>query len=120
MFELQCEGYQPVLPVGSNELCDCIIGSDAIEAKYRIGSGDSGFNKKIRQYASDLIEVKYNPVMLILREDNLPSAISTCKKAGWNVFIGTQTFQYIFDKANFDLLGWLNNLNKAEYFEIGR
>ncbi len=103
MFEIQCEDYQSALKVGSDEPCDCIIGTDAIEAKYRIGSGDSGFSKKTRQYGKDLIELKYSPVILILREDNSPSAISTCKKAGWNVLIDTQTFQYISDKANFDL-----------------
>lgn len=120
VFELQCESYQSALKVGSDEPCDCIIGTDAIEAKYRIGSGDSGFSKKTRQYGMDLIELKYNPVILILREDNLASAISTCKKAGWNVFIGTQTFQYISDKADFDLLGWLNYLKEDGYFKIGR
>lgn len=120
VFELQCVNYQSALKVGSDEPCDCIIGSDAIEAKYRIGSGDSGFSKKTRQYAKDLAEKGLNPVMLILREDNLPSAISTCKKAGWNVLIGAETFEYISSKASFDFYGWLNNLKENGQFKIGR
>ena len=120
VFELKCENYKSALKVGDDEPCDCIVGTDAMEAKYRIGSGDSGFSKKIRQYGKDLTELKYNPIILILREDNLPSAISTCKKAGWNVYIGEQTFQYISEKANFDLLGWLNDFKNDGYFKIGR
>lgn len=119
-FELQAEGYKPAFKVGSNEPCDCIVESDAIEAKYRIGSGDSGFNKKTRQYAKDLAEEGFNPVMLILREDNLPSAISTCRKAGWSVLIGADAFEYISGKIEFDFFGWLNNLKERESFKIGR
>jgi hypothetical protein len=120
VFEIRCEDYQSALKIGSDEPCDCIIGADAIDAKYRIGSGDSGFSKKFRGYGKNLIELKYNPVLLILREDNLDSAISTCRKAGWNVLIGAQTFEYIFEKTNFDLLGWLTTLKRAKDFKIER
>ena len=39
---------------GADELCDLIAGKDAINTKYRIGSGDSGTLKKFKQYGRKL------------------------------------------------------------------
>jgi hypothetical protein len=39
---------------GSDEFCDLVVGNDAIDTKYRIGSGDSGTLKKFRQYGQEL------------------------------------------------------------------
>ena len=53
---------------GADEPYDLTVGSQAIDAKYRIGSGDSGFNKKCKSNASLLKNEGYEPVLLILRE----------------------------------------------------
>lgn len=120
LFELRCEDYQSTSDVGSDKPCDCIIGTEAIEIKYRIGSGDSKFVKAAREYAPHFIESGYTPILLILREDNLSSVINSCRKTGWKVLMGAQTLDYISEKANFDLLVWLNGLKKGGYFKIGR
>ncbi len=72
------------LPIreGADELCDLIIGKDAIDTKYRIGSGDSGTLKKFKQYGIRLKDLGYNPILLILRTDNLPAAITACTRGG--------------------------------------
>lgn len=120
IFEIRCENYQGALKVGRSSSCDCRVGMDAIEVKYRIGSGDSGFAKKARQYAIDLMEDGYNPILLILREDNLPAAISNFTNAGWQVFTNAQTFEYIAAKSKFDLLAWLISLKETNNFKIER
>src|SRR5689334_2773667 len=40
-----CREYVPAIKVGDDEPCDCCVGKDAIDTKYRIGSGDSKFQK---------------------------------------------------------------------------
>jgi hypothetical protein len=120
LFEIRCADYQPAMRVGGDEPCDCIVGQDAIDTKYRIGSGDAGTLKKFKQYGNFFKNENLNPVLLVLREDNLPAAITACKSGGWNVLTGAQTFEYISDKAKFDLLGWLNSLKKDKDFKIER
>ena len=46
LFRMTCEDYLPALRLGDDEPCDCIVGLEAIDTKYRIGSGDSGTLKK--------------------------------------------------------------------------
>jgi hypothetical protein len=99
--------YGNAIKEGNDEICDFVIGKTAIDTKYRIGSGDSGTLKKFRQYAGRLRTLEYDPVLLILRTDNLISAINSCKKAGWTVYTGAQSYQYIYDKTGFDLKAWL-------------
>lgn len=82
---------------------DLRIDNDAIDTKYRVGSGDSGTLKKFKMYANFLYKHNYNPVMLILRNDNLPSAISAIKNAGWQLYTGDDAFIYIKAKTNVDL-----------------
>ncbi|WP_293061932.1 hypothetical protein [Okeania sp. SIO2B3] len=90
---------------------------DAIDTKYRIGSGDSGTLKKFRQYAVRLNNIGYNPVLLILRNDNLPQAINACSMGGWQVISGNETFNYINQTTGFDLKLWLNN--RINLYSIG-
>jgi hypothetical protein len=92
---------------GKDEPCDLVIGKEAIDTKYRIGSGDSGTLKKFRQNAKVLLESGYNPVLLILRNDNLPNAINTCETSGWQLHIGDDAFNYIKTVTGFDLENWL-------------
>jgi hypothetical protein len=120
LFESSCENYQPALRIGSDEPCDCIVGKDAIDTKYRIGSGDSGTLKKFRQYGKLFKEQGLNPVLLIVRKDNLSAAITACKSGGWNVLEGEKSFEYIFDKTSFDLYDWLKTLKTDESLNIER
>lgn len=120
LFELHSQDYLPAMKVGSDEPCDCIVGKDAIDTKYRIGSGDSGTLKKFKQYGEFFKEQNLNPILLIVREDNLPAAITACKRGGWTVLTGKETFEFIKDKASFDLYSWLNGLKDDESLNIER
>lgn len=102
-----CVDFSPAIRDGKDELCDLVIGTDAIDAKYRIGSGDSGTLKKFKQYAERLTNRGYKPVLLILRTDSLPQAINACIVGGWRVLSGQDAFDYLSEITNFDLQAWL-------------
>ena len=91
--------YQPAFRIDRKEPCDLIIGKDAIDTKYRIGSGDSGTIKKLKDYAQIISDRGYRPVLLILREDNLKSTISACAKGGWYIMTGRESIEYIREKT---------------------
>lgn len=120
LFESACSDYQPAFRIGSDEPCDCIVGTDAIDTKYRIGSGDAGTLKKFKQYGQFFIKQDLSPILLIVRKDNLPAAITACKNGGWNILEGEKSFQYIFDKTSFDLYDWLKKLKNNESLNIER
>jgi hypothetical protein len=120
LFEIRCADFQPALKIDGDEPCDCIVGKDAIDTKYRIGSGDSGTLKKFKQYGEFFKQQGLNPVLLIVREDNLPAAITACKTGGWSILIGNETFEYIFDKTDFNLYAWLKSLKNEESLNIER
>ena len=89
-------------------------GTDAIDTKYRIGSGDSGTLKKFKQYGKKLRDVGYRPIFLIVRVDNLPAAMTACKVGQWDVKVGDETFRYIEEQTGVDLQAWLISL-RDEY-----
>lgn len=120
VFRLNCDDYKPATRIGSDEPSDCGVGTDVIDTKYRIGSGDSGTLKKFKQYGKMFQEQGLRPVLLIVREDNLPAAIGACKVGGWTVLTGDDTFNYIRDKAKFDLKGWLQRLATSKEFYVIR
>lgn len=109
LCKLHCENFQPALRIGDDEPCDLILGKDAIDTKYRIGSGDSGTLKKFRQYGELLKDYGYQPILLILREDNLPAAISSCSHGGWKVLTGEKAFNYLLEKTGIDIYRYLKN-----------
>jgi len=114
-----CKGldtFQSALKNGVDEPCDLRVGKYAIDTKYRIGSGDSGTLKKFRQYGSMLQDEGYIPVFLFLREDNLKTAVSTCKKAGWEIYIGQESFDFIKEISGFDLQDYL--IRKVKMFKV--
>ena len=84
-----------------------MLGMDAIDTKYRVGSGDSGTLKKFKQYGYLLKEVGYQPILLFLRDDNLPAAMTACQTGGWSVYTGMQAFYYLREQTGFDLYQWL-------------
>lgn len=108
--ELKSGEFKPAYKVEGDEPTDLFLGNDAIDTKYRIGSGDSGTLKKFKKYGQMLKEQGYNPVILILREDNLPAAITACKVGGWNVIMGEKSFEYIKNKTGFDLKSYLESI----------
>lgn len=113
-----CANFTPALRFGADEPCDLTVGNQAIDTKYRIGSGDSGTLKKFKAYAPMLREAGYEPILLIVREDNLPAAITACKVGGWTVLTGDETFQYIYKLTGFDIKAYL--IVKAAEYKIGR
>ena len=109
-----CKNFSPALRFGVDEPCDLIVGTQAIDTKYRIGSGDSGTLKKFKAYAPLLQSKGYEPVLLIVREDNLPAAITACRLGGWKVLTGDPTFEFIENLTGFDLKHYLQT-KAAEY-----
>lgn len=91
----------------TNELCDLVVENDAIDTKYRVGSGDSGTLKKFKQYGTTLCQSGYRPILLVLRDDNLPAAITACKAGGWHVLTSGDSYTYIHRITGFDLRSWL-------------
>ena len=103
---------------GSDEPCDLIVQNYAIDTKYRLGSGDSGTLKKFKSYGHLLREQGYEPVFLFLREDNLPAAMTACRKGNWNMYIGKQSFDFIKNISGFDMEDYLTR--KASAFLVVR
>lgn len=116
--ELNCSNFKPGLKIDGDEPTDLFIGNDAIDTKYRIGSGDSGTLKKFKKYGKFLRDQGYNPVLLILRDDNLSAAITACKVGGWQLIVGKDCLNYIEKKTGFDIEKFL--LTTKEEFHIIR
>ena len=106
--------FEPAKKIGDDEPYDLILDGYAIDAKYRIGSGDSGTLKKFKQYGAMLTEQGYQPLILLLREDNLSAAITACNNGGWLVLTGDQSFEFIKNQTGFDLKEYLEN-NKNRF-----
>jgi hypothetical protein len=120
LFSNQRADYQGPIQIEDDEPCDFRVGKDAVDTKYRVGSGDSGTLKKFKAYGKLLSERGYRPVVLLLREDNLPAAITACVTGGWTVFAGKNTFEYIRKEADFDLAEWLRVCESSGEFFITR
>lgn len=118
LFRLTRDDYGPALRLGADEPCDFTFGTTGIDTKYRIGSGDSGTLKKFKQYGPMLRGKGFQPVFLIVRDDNLPAAITACRAGGWDVRAGNSTFGYVQGHTGFDLKGFLEK--RALKFPIGR
>jgi len=101
------EDFGSRIKKGQGEFCDLTIGKIAIDTKYRIGSGDAGTLREFESNGKELIGMGYKPVMLILRKDNLSSAISACQRGGWTIKTDDETYEYIKEIADFDLKSWL-------------
>ena len=99
--------FKPAQKIGRDEPYDLIVGKYAIDAKYRLGSGDSGTHKKFRQYGQDLLDLGYTPVLLTLREDNLLAFENACRTGGWKVLAGQDTFDFLKEVSGFDLQAYL-------------
>nr|ADZ31410.1 SpeI [Sphaerotilus natans] len=110
--------FGSALQIDGGEPCDLIVGGLAIETKYRIGSGDAGTLKKFQAYGSLLSSMGYEPVLLIVREDNLGAAITACHAGGWTVITGQRTFDYLRDLTGINIKELL--LQRAGKFPVVR
>lgn len=113
-----CKNYGPALRFGNDEPCDLVVGNYAIDTKYRIGSGDSGTLKKFKLYGEMLKDQGYTPVFLILRDDNLPAAMTACHTGGWSVNTGVASYDFIKNISGFDVASYLSQ--KANMFLVSR
>lgn len=109
-----CQNFQPALKIGNDEPCDLVVNFFAIDTKYRIGSGDAKTLKGFKQDGNKLKKLGYTPIMLILRNDNLPSAITACKTGNWNVYTGDESLNFIQQISGFDLKAFLISI-KAKF-----
>ena len=115
-FRALVPDWTPGINDKGEEICDLTGKGDAIDAKYRVGSGDSGTLGKFRRNAVKLLEMDLRPVMLILRGDNLPAAMSACASGGWVVIVGDDSFTYLRERTGFDLEQWLRD--RREKFAV--
>lgn len=118
IFKHHHNNFGPALKYNDDEPCDLTVGNDAIDTKYRIGSGDSGTLKKFKQYGKFLRSEGYEPILLILREDNLPAAITACKVGTWKILTDKDSFEYIKNKTGVDVEELL--LSYRGQFKINR
>lgn len=110
LFRLTCKDFKPATRIAGDEPCDCSVGTDVIDTKYRIGSGDSGTLKKFKQYGQMFKSQGLRPILLILRKDNLPAAITACNAGGWRVLMAEETYSYIKQKSGCDLKKWMSDV----------
>ncbi|MDR2310466.1 MAG: hypothetical protein LBE54_05690 [Brucellaceae bacterium] len=103
--------FKPALKIEQDEPCDLIVGKYAIDTKYRIGSGDSGTLKKFKSYGSLLRREGFEPVFLILREDNLQAAIQACHAGSWQVMTGKKSLNFLKEISGFDMEEFLKKRN---------
>jgi hypothetical protein len=117
IFKNYSKDFMPAKKYGADEPADFFVGKEAVDTKYRVGSGDSGTLKKFKQYGEMLKGEGLKPVFLFLRTDNLSAAITACRAGGWTLYTGDDSFKYIFDKTGFDLKSWLvKHKNLGKYF----
>ena len=83
--------------------CDIVGKGFAVDAKYRIGSGDSGTLQKLSRNAKTLLANQAKPILLIFRHDSLRSAVSAAKSGGWMVYEGQNTFDFVRCHLGVDL-----------------
>lgn len=112
LVSMVCQSVKPHLwgepiKIGKDEPCDLVLGNYAVDTKYRVGSGDSGTLKKFKKYGPLLREKGFVPVMLFLRDDNLPAAITACEHGKWEIYQGEESFEFIKKIVGVDLKTWL-------------
>lgn len=120
LYRARCAGFSPAIKVGADEPCDFVVDSDAVDTKYRVGSGDAGTLKKFVAYGELLASMGLRPVLLFVRSDNLGAAIAACRRGGWSVYTDSDTFEYIRDHTGFDLKGWLVSAARHGEYTISR
>ena len=82
---------------------DLIFDNYAIDFKYRLGSGDSGTLNRLRKSVLWALEKGYEPVYLILREDNLDPVLKALQRLGARIIQGEDTFRFIEEESGVNL-----------------
>jgi hypothetical protein len=120
IFASHCKDFKPAQKYGSDEPADFFLEKEAIDTKYRVGSGDSGTLKKFKQYGDFLRKEGFKPIFLFLRTDNLKAAMTASQNGGWTIYTGEDSFQYILERTGFDLKAWLLNHKEIRTYFIER
>jgi len=95
-------------PPGSRDTpCDIILGAHAIETKYRVGSGDSGTLQKLQANGATLRAAGLEPILLILRNDSLPAAMTAARAGGWRILADGDAFGFIETELGVDLRSFM-------------
>ncbi|MNU30449.1 hypothetical protein D3C71_189490 [compost metagenome] len=97
------------LPGDKQKPCDMIAGEMAIDAKYRIGSGDSGTLQKLQKNGRILHELGYKPVLLIFRDDSLASSLAAARGGGWTIYEDKHALVHAETLFNFDMSAYLKS-----------
>jgi hypothetical protein len=113
-----CSDYKSAVNLGKDELYHLVIGEYAVCTKYRIGSGDAGTLKKFKADADKIIKLGFKPLLLILRNDNLNSALLACASGGWKIITGKNALDFIKDVSEFDLESFI--ITRKGKFKITR
>ena len=85
------------------ELADVIMGEWAIECKYRVGSGEPTFGRRLANKGIKLQERGYRPVLLVARSDSLPILSAIAAKGNWLLLQGAESFRWIEEQTGVDV-----------------
>nr|WP_250807483.1 hypothetical protein [Neorhizobium tomejilense] len=96
--------------------CDIVGSRFAVDAKYRVGSGDSGTLQKLRRNGATLRESGKEPILLVFRDDSLRSSLAAAKAGGWTVKHGEETLRFVKEELGFDLRSFLSKQAPAFKF----
>lgn len=102
-----CEGYKPAPRIHGSEPCDLLVDKVAIDAKYRVGSGDAKTLRGFKANGLALSEMGYEPILLFVRSDNLQAAMGAFAAGGWRTYVGDDAFRFLEKLTHFDLKSWL-------------
>lgn len=105
----------PGYKLGKKEICDLVAEPHAIDMKYRLATSQPAVRDELERHAEWLVAANYVPVLLVLRDDNLPAAVRRCETGGWTVHTGAAAFDFIKGRTHIDLNAWLTKLGDA-YF----
>lgn len=98
-------GGRVLRPGTRTELCDLQLDTSDVEfcvdAKYRLGSGDSKTLRSIRQAGQQLREAGKEPLLLVLREDSNPVALAACST--WTILTGEDSLAWVREHCGCDL-----------------
>jgi hypothetical protein len=89
-----------------------------IDAKYRVGSGDSKTLKLFKANGDIIRNEGMEPMALFLRQDNLRSAMGNFRKGEWIVLQGQETFDFVHSETSIDLKKLLTGYRDKRTFNI--
>jgi hypothetical protein len=101
--------------IRGGDLSDMGIETKGIEIKYRMNSKTTGHADRLAAKATGLLDMGYEPHMLVFRADNFQPTLTRCREAGWNLHIANDFFTFIKTHTNgYDLAAELRR-NKDQH-----